>query len=68
MGEQGILDELRAVGIEAFGGPHDNDKRVDFSQPKDMEHDTEVNKDRSWRGTLEEGQAVLSIVHTLFDT
>jgi hypothetical protein len=42
VGEQGILDELHAVGIEAFGGPEDNDKRVDFSQPKDMVHDPEV--------------------------
>eukprot|EP00878_Enallax_costatus_P003473 GHUV01003686.1.p1 GENE.GHUV01003686.1~~GHUV01003686.1.p1 ORF type:complete len:326 (+),score=73.40 GHUV01003686.1:386-1363(+) len=40
VGEQGIIDELAAVGIAAFGGPHDNDKRCSFSQ--EMIHDPQV--------------------------
>lgn len=35
-----VADELAAVGIEAFGGPHDNDKSCSFSQ--EMTHDTQV--------------------------
>lgn len=33
-------DELAAVGIDAFGGPHDNDKRCSFSE--EMTHDKQV--------------------------
>lgn len=32
VGGQGIVDELALAGFEAFGGPADRDKTVDFSQ------------------------------------
>jgi len=32
VGGQGIIDELRLAGFDAFGGPEDGDKRVDFAK------------------------------------
>lgn len=44
VGEQGIKDELAAVGISASGGPADNDKRCSFSN--EMQHDAAVRAGR----------------------
>jgi hypothetical protein len=40
VGEVGIMDELAAVGIMSFGGPHDNGKQCSFKH--EMEHDPQV--------------------------
>ncbi|KAL8437251.1 hypothetical protein ACSSS7_001099 [Eimeria intestinalis] len=36
VGEQGLLDELRAHGIDAFGGPEEKYEEVDFSQDPEV--------------------------------
>ncbi|KAF8065853.1 PGLP2 [Scenedesmus sp. PABB004] len=40
VGERGIMDELAAVGIDCFGGPDDNERRVSFAA--EMAHDPQV--------------------------
>jgi phosphoglycolate phosphatase len=39
IGGQGIIEELRLAGFDAFGGPQDGDKRVDFASEVAVDRD-----------------------------